>query len=546
MTRWVLSLAAMLGGLLPVAANAHFVWLVQKTDGTTRQVHVYFSEDAEADDPSLLDRLSKLTVQELAPDAEPQAVKLTKGEESLVGTLHGAGPSFALAAHEYGVINRGDAKYWLFYYAKSGPALGDAAWTKLKPTGDLDVVPSLSAEGKLVATVTWQGKPLAKSEVTAVIPEVGDVKAESNEAGQAEFEIGATGLYAVRARMIDETPGEHDGKAYDSIRRYSTVTFQVPEKPMTTAAADSAAAGAVVELAALTPPVTSLGGAIAGNALYVYGGNLGSAHSYAKDGQSHELRKLTLDGNGKWETVAEGPGLQGLALVSHGDTLYRIGGFTAKNEEGEDNDLWSQASVTAFDTAKGEWRDLPDLPEARSSHDAAVLGDVIYVIGGWALQGKDNRQWHSTAWSLDLSADKPEWKALPAPPFERRALAVAAHDGKIYAIGGMQHEGGVCTKVDIFDPATQKWTEGPSIQGEGMEGFGASAFATGGSLFVSTNNARLQRLSADGSAWEIVRELPRGRFFHRMLPLDDHRFVLVGGANMEVGKFEEVDVISVR
>jgi N-acetylneuraminic acid mutarotase len=377
--------------------------------------------------------------------------------------------------------------------------------------------------------------------VTAVIPNLGDGKGETDAAGRATFDFGDSGLYAVRARMIEETKGEHGGKAYDSIRRYSTVTFEVPAR-VTSA---STASSAVLQLPALTPPVTSLGGAIAGDALYVYGGNLGSAHSYSNEGQSHELRRVALNGSGSWETAAEGPALQGLALVAHQGKLIRVGGFTAKNAEGEENDLWSQAAVAAFDPSSGEWSDLPELPEPRSSHDAAVLDGTLYVIGGWKLHGKDNREWHQTAWALDLTkAD--EWKALPAPPFERRALAVAAHDGRLFAIGGMQKEGGPCTKVSIFDPKSRTWSEGPSIQGEPMEGFGASAFATGGALYVSTSEGNLQRLSADGSAWEIVRELPTKRFFHRMLPLDDHRFVIVGGANMETGKFEEVDIVDVR
>ena len=30
---------------------------------------------------------------------------------------------------------------------------------------------------------------------------------------------------------------------------------------------------------------------------------------------------------------------------------------------------------------------LAPLPEARSSHDAVVIGDKLYVVGGWTLSG---------------------------------------------------------------------------------------------------------------------------------------------------------------
>jgi N-acetylneuraminic acid mutarotase len=292
--------------------------------------------------------------------------------------------------------------------------------------------------------------------------------------------------------------------------------------------------------------VTSFGGAVAGDYLYVYGGHTGHAHSYSFAEQGHELRRLNLRKPKAWEVVAEGPHLQGLALVAHGEKLYRLGGFTAKNKEGEEHDLWSQDDAAVFDLADKKWHELPPLPEPRSSHDAAVVGDTLYVVGGWQLQGDKDSVWHDTAWSLDLTAKQPEWKPLPKPPFQRRALSLAAHEGKLYAIGGMQKEGGPSTRVDVFDPASGKWSQGPSLIGEPMEGFGNSAFATDGRLYASTIHGNLQQLSEDGKAWKTVRKMPTARFFHRMLPIAQGEFVIVGGANMGSGKFAELEVIEVK
>src|SRR5690606_35943585 len=99
----------------------------------------------------------------------------------------------------------------------------------------------------------------------------------------------------------------------------------------------------------------------------------------------------------------------------------------------------------------------------RSSHDAAVVGDTIYVVGGWAMAGDEEHHWHDSAWMMDLSQPKLEWKPLPTTPFHRRALAAAAHNDKLYVIGGMQEEGGPTTRVAIYDPATGTWSEGPSL-----------------------------------------------------------------------------------
>ncbi len=298
--------------------------------------------------------------------------------------------------------------------------------------------------------------------------------------------------------------------------------------------------------AALPYGVTSFGAARVGDGIYVYGGHTGSAHTYSANEQSNELLKLDLNQpRVKWHVVSKGRRLQGLALVAHGSKLFSIGGFQAKNDEGEEHDLHSQPLVTAYDTETGKWSELPPLPAGRSSHDAAVLEDTIYVVGGWDMNSvksgdevETETKWHTSALSLDLAQDNPQWRELPPPPFQRRALSVAAHAGKIFVIGGMQREGGPTRDVAVYDPANQAWLEGPALLGDNdMVGFGASAWSIDGQLVVSCYNGDLQLLSSDGSAWRRLGKTQEARFFHRLLPLDTHQLISVGGANMESGKF---------
>jgi N-acetylneuraminic acid mutarotase len=376
-------------------------------------------------------------------------------------------------------------------------------------------------------------------EVVAMGPGLEYEELKTDAEGRIALKKSSDGRYAFRAKFVEERTGTANDKEYGSVRHYATLAVSVGKSGERTAAETA--------YPPLDVPVTSFGAAVSDGKLYVYGGHSGAAHSYSNPEQGRELLQLSLTKPGGWQPVAEGPPLQGLAMVAHGGKLYRLGGFTAKNAEGEESDLWSQSDAASFDPKDGRWQDLPSLPEPRSSFDAAVLGDTIYVIGGWQLSGPGENHWHETAWSLDLSATKPEWKPLPPPPFQRRALSVAAFENKIYAIGGMQETGGPTTRVDVYDPQSGKWSQGPSLVGEKpLAGFGSSAFAVGDGLYVSTIEGKLQRLSDDDSAWEPVRQLERARFFHRMLPLDDHRLVFVGGASMEVGKFEEVDVVDVN
>jgi len=292
----------------------------------------------------------------------------------------------------------------------------------------------------------------------------------------------------------------------------------------------------------LPRPVTSFGAAIVGQQLFLYGGHDGEPHNYYAEAQSGTLTQLDLQDGGQWKQLATGPGLQGLALVADADKLYRLGGFAATNKKGEKQNLVSTDEVAKFDPQKGEWAAMPRLPEPRSSFDAAVMDHKIYVVGGWHLKGAEETVWHQTAYVMDLSQGEPRWEPLPTPSFQRRALSLAAHEGKIYAIGGMTSKGPT-TRVDVYDPATGRWSEAPALPGDGMDGFGSSAFATGGRLYASTINGEVLRLSTDRSAWESICTMERERFFHRMLPLEGNKLLFVGGASMAIGKFAEIDVV---
>ncbi|MCA9175823.1 MAG: DUF1668 domain-containing protein [Planctomycetales bacterium] len=312
----------------------------------------------------------------------------------------------------------------------------------------------------------------------------------------------------------------------------------------------------------LPEPVTSFGAAIIGSDLYLYGGHRGGAHHYHREAQANTLWRLKLGtpstwdaekpgsdaklgSDAKWERLSDGPRLQGLAMVAANGKLYRLSGFEARNKEAEEQDLWSLAGAAEYDPATGRWTELPPLPEPRSSFDAAVLDGAIYVVGGWQMRGEQATVWRQLAYRLDLTQPRDQWRwqPLPAPPFQRRALAVAAYDGRLYAIGGMQPSGKTTTRVDVYDPASKLWQSGPALLGKPLDGFGASAFASGGHLYVTTLSGQLQRLSEDGEAWELAGKLEQDRFFHRMLPLPGGKLLSVGGASMQTGKTEQLDVI---
>ncbi len=528
-----LAIAALLGLLVCAEAMAHFVWLV--VEPRSERVEVQFGESGGDPSPELLDRIHVETVRRVDSGGRTEVLRLERSEEGLTAAVSAGGddPVATYADVTFGTMTRGDVTFLLKYWAKT--LEGERAeWAKIDVSAHqkLDIHPQGAAEGDTYGfVVRWNGAPVAGVEVVALMPGGGRRELTTDVRGRFAVELSESGLYSIRARHVDTTAGEYEGMKYSDARHYSTLTLHIEEDGLQS-------------LPSLPAALTSFGAAVADRALYVYGGHHGRPHRYDIESQSGDLWKLDLDHPTAWESLPGGPRLQGLALVGHAGKVYRMGGFTAMNHEGEDADLRSQDGFAVFDPKKGSWRDLPSMPVARSSFDAAVLDDTIYVVGGWRM-GNGEPEWLDSAIAIDLSNDELTWEELPTPPFHRRAMAVAAHDGKIFVCGGMDREGGTTTAVSIYDPVERAWSAGPSLNESGrLAGFGSAAFALGDRLFVTAYDGALQRLSSDGSAWERLEGLDAERFFHRMLPMDSRSLVVLGGASMSTGSYDDVRVLT--
>lgn len=296
--------------------------------------------------------------------------------------------------------------------------------------------------------------------------------------------------------------------------------------------------GAFVHAGEPTPPalpplpqaVSSFGAAVTDGWVYVYGGHRAKTHNYSTEAVVGTFHRLKLSAPKTWEPLPGGPPSQGLALVAHGGKLYRIGGMQPRNKPGDKADNHSLADCACFDPNVGKWMPMPDLPAPRSSHDAVVIGDKIVVVGGWNLKGAGTKSvWHSDALVLDLGKSPLQWQSIKQP-FQRRALAAAAHDGKVYVIGGMTEETKTVLTTSILDPATGDWTTGPDIPSPRRNGFAPGACALDGKLYVSPSDGRVLRLDAGQKSWDEVGLLQQPRIVHRLLPGGGNALVVLGGA----------------
>jgi hypothetical protein len=303
----------------------------------------------------------------------------------------------------------------------------------------------------------------------------------------------------------------------------------VSQNPAEAAARPQADALHVVHPAVMPHAITSFGACRVGSWAYVFGGHIGRAHAHSKDHVLGAFRRFNMIDGRSWQELPKGPALQGTSLVAAPDgTIYRVGGTDARNEAGDDADMHSTASVQRFDPARGKWQEMTPLPEPRSSHDAIVCDNKLYVIGGWNLDGEDG-DWHETSWVADLGTQPLAWQELPKLGHVRRACAVATFGGKIAVLGGITDSKPIAT-VRVFDPATNRWSEGPDLPGFA---FGTAALGVDGWLYATVMNGSLLKWNGEaGSGWQHVAQLEMPRFFHRMLPaLEPGRILAFGGAN---------------
>ncbi len=208
------------------------------------------------------------------------------------------------------------------------------------------------------------------------------------------------------------------------------------------------------------------------DALYVLGGMQLNGFSFASIGDSFVYSPQ----NDSWTSLPSIPqGFErGSAAVGVlGNRIVLAGGL------GDD----PVASVIAFNLDTETWEtDLPSLPTPTDHHVGAVVGDVLYAIGG-RTGGISTIK--DTVVSLSLGADA--WQERAALPTARGGAAVGVVGGRILVVGGEGNPdevSGVFSEAELYDPSTDSWTPLPDMEvprhGMGAAGIGDTLYVPGG------------------------------------------------------------------
>ncbi len=299
----------------------------------------------------------------------------------------------------------------------------------------------------------------------------------------------------------------------------------VPQEPAQEPAQE-AQAPPMAEVAGFLPRgITSFGATEHEGWIFVLGGYFGQPHEYSREGQSASFLRLNPLDLRDQHLLSDTEPVQSVELVSHASGLIRIGGMRAENGAGEESRLRSIDLVQRYDPGTGQWSALAPLPMPLSSHRAAVLGDQLFVVGGWSMTPGQKPRWNERLWSLDLANPEAQWQSVEAP-FRRRALAAAAVSGQLVVLGGMNGDGKLSRSVHTFDPTEGVWGQGPDYP---QWAFGLAAHSEGARVLASGRDGGVFAWEPGTEDWRPVGRWAMGRFFHEIVPLPSGDLLALGG-----------------
>ena len=165
---------------------------------------------------------------------------------------------------------------------------------------------------------------------------------------------------------------------------------------------------------------------------------------------------------GPWEVLSDTLPLELAhgASAPHGSSVIYAGGMNASG---------ALKNVYRISLTNGALQvaDLPELPHPLVYAAAAVVQDVLYVVGG--VTDAASTQPSKEFWALPLASNQPSvWTKLPDFPGKPGIVMSAAGAGEsLYVFGGMHYlpsEDGKTRPVPQdnayrYDPATRTWTQ---------------------------------------------------------------------------------------
>lgn len=286
----------------------------------------------------------------------------------------------------------------------------------------------------------------------------------------------------------------------------------------------SAESGGWTTMAPAPSKRTEVAAAVLNGKIYVVGGfNEPSLSNIAKLAVSNAVEVYDPQSDA-WTAAAPLPvRLHHTATAVIGDRLYVIGGFTTGFLS-----LWNPVnSAYRYDPAANTWEDLPPMPTVRGALGVATIGGKLYAVGGIGGQGNSD-----AVEVYDPLTDT--WSRKAPLPTPRDHLALAAAGDHLYAIGGRVN-GSYANNlavVEVYDPHGDAWQPAASLptarSGIAAGVIGDTIYVVGGEAPEGTFNTN-EAYSVSADRWQTAPPLPTARHGLGAAVIDDRLYVIAGG-----------------
>ena len=234
---------------------------------------------------------------------------------------------------------------------------------------------------------------------------------------------------------------------------------------------------------------------------------------------------------------------QEAGIAALGDAVYIVSGYGS--------DQVPSVLVQVYDPAANKWKQAAPIPQAMHHHGVAAVDGKLYVVGGFTgVFAKRNPI--ASVWQYDPAADRWEKRApLPAP---RGALAVAALDGKIYALGGERFSAAKpdayepVSDAAVYDPKSDAWEILPPLRYRRDHLFagaiGGRIYAVGGRDRPNYALKNVEAYDPAARAWSERAPMPTGRSGGAAAVANNRLYVFGGEGNADntsLGTFNQVE-----
>jgi hypothetical protein len=98
--------------------------------------------------------------------------------------------------------------------------------------------------------------------------------------------------------------------------------------------------------------------------------------------------------------------------------------------------------------------------------------------------------------------------------------------------------------VDVYDTAHGAWAKGPDLPSGKLDGFGCSAIAQNGLVYVTALQGDLLCLGQDGLSWNVAGRLEHPRMAHRLVTASLTRLIALGGEDGAENKLPGLELLT--